>query len=135
MRALLVIAVSVLAAACQSAAPAQTAGCPVVDSRDWSAHIDAMPGPGAQRTLIVTGEVDLPTPGYTVRLTVGPADRSAIPVQQMILVAQPPGGTTAQVVTPHPVRYDGRAIAEHYRAVRVMCGGEQLADLEVTVAH
>jgi hypothetical protein len=132
-----ILALSVLAAACQAvpAPPQQSASCPVIDSRNWSAHINAMPGPGAQRTLIVSGEVDLPTPGYGVTLAAGAADRSAIPVQQLILDAQAPGGMTTQVVTAHQVRYDGPAIAQQYRAVRVMCGRRELAELEVTVAR
>ncbi len=127
-----------LAGACQTTptpTPPQASNCPVIDGRNWSAHINAMPGPNAQRTLIVSGEVDLPTPGYAVSLTAGAADRSAIPVQQIVLTANGLGGIVPQVVTTYPVRYDGPAIAQQYRAVRVMCAGRQLAELDVTVAH
>ncbi|ANP47662.1 hypothetical protein [Candidatus Viadribacter manganicus] len=141
MRALcFAISLAGLASACQttsapSAPPEQTSNCPVIDARNWSAHINAMPGPNAQRTLIVTGEVDLPTPGYAVTLTAGAADRSAIPVQQIIVSATRPTGIVPQIVTTFSARYDGPAIAQHYRAVRVMCGAQQLAELDVTVAH
>ena len=66
-----------LAGACQTTPtpPPQASNCPVIEGRNWSAHINAMPGPNAQRTLIVSGEVDLPTPGYAVSLTTGAADR------------------------------------------------------------
>ncbi len=123
-----------LAGACQMTPtpPPQASNCPVIDGRRWSAHINAMPDPNAQRTLIVSGEIDLPTPGYTVSITAGPADRSAIPVQQIVLTANGPGGIEPQVVT---TRYDGPAIAQQYRAVRVVCAGRQLAELDVTVAH
>ena len=103
--------------------------CAVIANRNWTAHINAMPGPGAQRTLIVSGEVDLPTPGFTASLDLGPADRSAIPVQQLIVNTTAPTGIVAQVVTPTPVRYEGPAIAQQYRAVRIMCGGQQLAEI------
>ena len=83
----------------------------------------------------VTGEVDLPTPGYTVSLDLGPADRSAIPVQQLRLNTRAPTGIVTQVVTQYPVRYEGPTIAQQYRAVRVMCGGSELAELQVTVTH
>lgn len=109
-------------------APAASA-CAVIANRNWTAHINAMPGPNAQRTLIVTGEVDLPTPGYTVSLDLGPADRSAIPVQQLTLNTTAPSGIVAQVVAPTPVRYEGPAIAQQYSAVRIMCGGAQLAEI------
>ena len=126
-----------LAGACQTTPtpPPQASNCPVIEGRNWSAHINAMPGPNAQRTLIVSGEVDLPTPGYAVSLTAGAADRSAIPVQQIVLTASGPGGIVPQVVSTYSVRYDGPAIAQQYRAVRVMCAGRQLAELDVTVAH
>ncbi len=109
-------------------APAAGA-CAAIANRNWTAHINAMPGPGAQRTLIVSGEVDLPTPGYTVSLDLGPADRSAIPVQQLVVNTTAPTGIVAQVVTPYPVRYEGPAIAQQYTAVRIVCGGQQLAEI------
>ncbi len=134
------ISLAVLATACQTSPasptpPLQTSNCPVIDARNWSAHINAMPGPNAQRSLIVAGEIDLPTPGYGVALAVGAADRSATPVQHLNLTANRPDGIVPQVVTTYPVRYDGPAIAQNYRAVRVMCGERQLAELDVIVAH
>jgi hypothetical protein len=110
--------------------------CAVIANRNWTAHINAMPGPGAQRTLIVTGEIDLPTPGYTATLDLGPADRSAIPVQQLVVNTTAPTGIVAQVVTPYPLRYEGPAIAQQYRAVRIMCGGQQLAEItDIVIAQ
>ena len=101
--------------------------CPVLGSRGWSAWINAMPGPGAVRTLHITGEVDLPTPGYTVELIPGPADRMMPPGQRFSLVARPPGGMAAQIVTPTPARYHGAAVYPAYREILVGCGGEVLA--------
>lgn len=139
MKPLMLAFVLAAVTACQTAPPPaepeQTAACPVIDSRNWSAHINAMPGPGAQRTLIVSGQIDLPTPGYTITLAAGAADRSAIPVQQIVLTATPPTGMVTQVITSADVRYEGPAIAQQYRAVRVICGGRQLAELDVIVAH
>lgn len=144
---LLAAALGALAlAGCQPATPPETppaetaaapAPCAVSESRNWTAHINAMPGPNAQRTLIVAGEVDLPSPGYTLALNEGPADRSAIPMQTLNLVVTPPpeGVMSAQVITPTAVNYSGPAIAEQYRGVRVICEGNQLAEIEVTVAQ
>jgi hypothetical protein len=94
-----------------------------------------MAGSEPMRMLAVTGEVDLPTPGYTVTLDLGPADRSAVPTQQLIVNATAPTGIVPQVVTPYPVNYSGQAIAEQYTAVRIMCGTQQLTELQVTVAQ
>lgn len=103
--------------------------CAALDSRDWAAWVNRMPGPGAQARLIVTGEIDLPTPGYTITLREGPADRSAIPMQHLILDLSPPAGMVAQVVTTETVRFEGRAIAAQYRGVLIRCAGQTLATI------
>ena len=114
----------------------ETAACPVLDSRDWTAWVNAMPGPDMKPTLHVAGEIDLPTPGYTIAWREGMADRSAMPVQRLILTATPPDGMVTQVVTPTPVKYEGPALVTTYGGIIVMCGGESLAEItEVTVAQ
>ncbi len=105
------------------------ADCPVLDSHGWTAWVNAMPGPDASATLIVEGVVDLPTPGYQISWAPGAADRSAIPVQKLYLVASAPDGMAAQVITSEAVRYEGPAIAKQYRGVVVMCGDGVLADI------
>lgn len=113
-----------------------SASCPVIESRAWAAWVNAMPGPGATKQLIATGEIVLPTPGYEATLTAGAADRSATPVQQLILELTPPSGPVAQVLTTQNVRYQGPAISMQYRAVRIMCGGQMLAEItDVPVAQ
>ena len=114
----------------------ETASCPVLDSRNWSAWVNAMPGPDAKLTLHVTGEIDLPTPGYEVSWEEGMADRSMTPVQRLILTATPPDGMVAQVVTAETVAYEGPALVKTYKGVIVMCGGEPLAEInDVTIAE
>ena len=135
-------------AACQPSPPAEAPptetaatepmpACAASDSRNWTAHINAMPGPNAERTLIVAGEVDLPSPGYSATLAAGPADRSAVPYQVINLVVTPPaeGTMSAQVITPTAVNYSGPAIAQQYAGVRIVCEGQQLAEVVVTVAQ
>lgn len=116
--------------------PPKGAACAVIESRGWAAWVNAMPGPGATRQLIATGEIVLPTPGYKVAVTAGAADRSATPVQQLILDLTPPSGPVAQVLTTESVRYQGPAISMTYRGVRIMCGGAMLAEItDVPVAQ
>ena len=45
----------------ERAAKAICATCPVVGASDWAAWVNAMPGPNARPTLIVTGKVTVPT--------------------------------------------------------------------------
>lgn len=105
------------------------ANCPVIDSRGWTAHVNRMPGPGSTPTLHVLGEIHLPTPGYGVALRAGRADRSAIPVQQLVLELTPPTGMVAQVVTPQTARYEGPAIAARYRGIHIVCAGKVIAEI------
>ena len=117
--------------------PSQIRACPVIESRDWKAWIDAMPMVGTDgNRLHIAGEVDLPTPGYSVELIPGPADRAMPPSQRFSLVATPPDGIVAQVVTPTPVRYQGKAMYPAYRSIKVSCGGKPLAAIpEVPTVH
>lgn len=135
------------AAADPSAAPApeteeavmpadETAACPVLASRNWTAWVNAMPGPDMKPALHVAGEIDLPAPGYAIAWREGMADRSATPVQRLILTATPPAGIVTPAVTTESVTYEGPALVVTYGGVIVMCGGEPLAQIdEVTVAQ
>ncbi len=112
------------------------AACPVFESRNWHAWVDAMPGPDSRHTLHVSGEVDMPTPGYAFEWRVGAADRSATPVQRLLLTATPPDGMAAQVITTETVRYQGPAIAKLYKGILIMCGARVLADIpDVSIAE
>jgi hypothetical protein len=103
--------------------------CPIVQSADWKAWVNRMPGPGATPTLIVEGQVTLPTPGYTIELKLGRADRSMTPVQQLILVATPPAGQVIPTLTPLTARIAAPAIAAKYKAVQIVCNGEVIAQV------
>ena len=104
--------------------------CPVLDSRDWAAWIDAEPSTdGSKPQLIITGEVDLPTPGYSAAWIEGPADRAMPPGQRFDLVLTPPDGMVAQVISTEEVRYQADAAYDAYRVIYVSCGDQQLAEI------
>lgn len=109
-----------------AAEPAEEAepatGCPVLASRDWTARIE-------EGSLVVEGVVDLPTPGYALSFTQGPADRSAVPTQRLLLAATAPEGMVVQMIATETVRFEGPAIAPRYKAVLVLCGGAPLAEI------
>jgi len=117
---------------------AGTGECPVIDSADWRAVVGPVDGAEGPH-LIVTGTITLPTPGWTVALEAGIADRSARPVQQVNLVATPPGGDmmVAQVLTGYDLRLQTPALGSApgtggegpYRGVLVMCGSEVVIDI------
>lgn len=98
------------------------AACPVLGDRNWHAWVDKMPGPGAQMTLNISGEVDMPTPGYSVKLVPGPADRMNPPGLRFRLEASAPDGIVTQVVTPTTVRLRAPTPYAQLREIIIGCG-------------
>ena len=130
-------ALSLLLAACAPvpAAPVQTAACPIIGSSDWAAWVNAMPGPNARPTLIVTGKVIVPTGGYRF----GWADMRVMesyPVQVAAdLRATPPAGPATQAVVTHEVRGEW-PISPPVGSMTVHCGDRVLARIApVETAH
>jgi len=111
-------------------------GCAVYQSRDWQAWISAMPGPDAKPTLHIQGEVDMPTPGYSVKLVEGPADRMQPPGLRFRLETKRPDGMTMQVITPKKVRYSEPTPYSQIREIIITCGDETLVTIsDVPVAQ
>ena len=131
-----IIAVAVLPAACQAVPPSVTpAQCPITGSSDWAAWVNAMPGPRARPTLIVTGKVTVPTGGYRVEW----ADfrvAESYPVQIFgDLRVIPPSGGAIQVVTTHDVRGEWPT-DQPVGSVTIRCGDRLLARISpVEIAH
>lgn len=97
--------------------------CP--QTRNWTAWVNAMPGPGAVPTLNVAGEADVPE-GMTVSLTPGPLDRMMPPTQRFTLAMAPGEGPSgwqrvSATVAPAPTAY---------RAVIVGCDGQEIARID-----
>ena len=101
-----------------------------VDTSDWYAWLNKMPpGPAS---LHVQGVVQLPTPGYDVRLV--PASPQGIYARQLILdllvTARP--GNWPPIVTSVSVRYDhNRAIDYETVLIREPDGDTVVIDVEV----
>lgn len=116
--------------------PAVSDGCAAYESRNWQAYINAMPGPNAQRVLHIMGEVDMPTPGYSVELIAGPADRAQPPGLRFRLATQAPGGMVTQVITATQVRYAEPTPYSAIREITIGCGDRTLATItDVPVAR
>lgn len=111
----------------QEPAPAaEPEACDVLDSRDWEAWIDRLPGPGAAATVHVAGKVDMRSGGYTFRWEEGPLDRSAMPVLRLKLVPEAPDGMATTAITTEAVAYQAPALAGGYSRVVIGCGGTTL---------
>jgi hypothetical protein len=107
--------------------PAQpSSDCPITGSSDWNAWINAMPGPNARPTLIVTGKVTVPTGGY--RISWGDFRvAESYPVQIFAdLTAVPPAGPATQAITTHDVRGDW-PMDQPVGSFTIRCGSRVLA--------
>ena len=104
-----------------------TVNCPVMESRNWHAWIDRDRENKAK--LNITGEVDLPTPAYTVEWQPGILDRRQPPTQRINLSFVRPEGIVAQVITPTEVSYTMPTQILEYRSVAIYCGDRLLAEI------
>jgi hypothetical protein len=105
------------------------AGCGVLESRDWTAWIDRMPGIDASPKVHVAGKVVVRTGGFTFKWTELPLDRSAMPTLRLRLNAVPPDGVATGALTTHDVKYEGAALPAGYRGVMIMCGDGVLTEI------
>ena len=111
------------------------AACPIVGSSDWAAWVNAMPGPNARPTLIVTGKATVPTGGYRfawrdMRVMESYPMQVAVDLQPM-----PPARPATQAVVTHDVR-EQWPISPPVGSVTVHCGDRVLARVApVETAH
>ena len=101
--------------------------CPVMETRNWHAWIDRV-GEKESR-LNIWGEIDLPTPGYTVEWQPGILDRRQPPAQRINLSPVPPEGMVTQVITPTKVNFTMPTSILEYRLVMIYCGDKLLAEI------
>lgn len=99
------------------------AACP--ESQEWQAWINAMPGPDARPTLIVTGKAHVP-PGMEMVLEPGPLDRMMPPTQRFALSMQEGSGPSGW----QGVRTEVRPAMPEYRAVIISCEEEEIARID-----
>ena len=107
--------------------PEDTTSCSVMESRNWHAWIDLVAED--EPRLNISGEVDLPTPGYKVEWQPGILDRRNPPAQRISISLIPPEGIVTQVITPTEVSFTMRSPILKYRSVAIYCGDNLLADI------
>ena len=117
-----------------SGGPTRTA-CPIVGSSGWAAWVNAMPGPNARPTLIVTGKVTVPTGGYRFAWR-DMRVMESYPVQVAVeLEAIPPAGPATQAIVTHDVRGEW-PISPPVGSLTLRCGDRVLARIApVETAH
>ena len=106
--------------------PEQTISCPM-ESRNWLASIDRTTED--EPRLNISGEVDLPTPGYQVEWQPGILDRKNPPTQRISISFIPPEGIVTQVITPTEVSFTMPSPIPKYRSVAIYCSDKLLTDI------
>ena len=112
----------------QGAGQPESAPCPVLESADWTAWVTTQPGSSGP-SLHLSGQVVLPTPGFTVQGRLAALDRRQPPSQRIVLDFGPPDGVVAQVLSTEDVQLTFPALANAYRAVIVICGDTTLGEI------
>lgn len=105
--------------------------CPITASRDWSAWVNAMPGPGGRTpALVVRGKVVTPTGGYQVAFDRMMQVRRGQPPQAFVTlyVAPPETAAASQAVATHEVRWEW-PLNQPVGSVVVRCGDKTLAEI------
>ncbi len=115
--------------------PAGPMDCDISGSSDWAAWVNAMPGPDARPTLIVTGKVTVPTGGYRFAWR-DMRVMESYPVQIAVeLAAIPPAGGATEALVTHDVRGQW-PVDPPVGSVTVRCGDMVLTRIApVETAH
>ena len=103
--------------------------CSIYDSRKWHAQINQYQSEN-KFLLVVTGEVDLPSPAYKVAWSLGPTDRANPPGQRLFLSAESStNAASIQVITPTKIEFKRKVPFPVYRYISIVCGGRLLATI------
>ncbi|MFW6296767.1 MAG: hypothetical protein ACOC04_06210 [Halothece sp.] len=97
--------------------PMEQTQSPIIDTSDWNAWVDLMPGPNGNE-LYVTGMVTLPNPGYNVSLVkASPCVMEEDEVLRLELQVEDKEGFFPAVITNTEVRYDDENYTGNYDQV------------------
>jgi hypothetical protein len=111
----------------------QTTECPIISSSNWSAQIET--SEQGRSMLAIKGDIELPSPGYSVVLEPGMADKSATPSQHFNLKAEQLDGMYIQMITPMTLQHSVPAIAKQYRSIVIHCDDQIIASIDNVAAQ
>ncbi len=133
--ALLLLTAPPAAAFAQPARAPAAGQCRAAAHGDWSAHVNAMPGPGARRTLIVSGVIGV-KPAARIRLRLAPEVMESDPPQYTIILdITLPRRPTIDMLERRNVRGEWR-VSGDVGAVHIRCGGRIVASIrDIVTAH
>jgi hypothetical protein len=106
--------------------------CPIIDSGEWAAWVDAMPGPNNQPRLMISGKVRVPTSGYRAQFS-NMRVAESYPVQIFLdLTVTPPSGPATQAITTIDIRGEW-PIAPPVGSITIRCGRQVIGRIDEIV--
>ena len=106
----------------------QTTKCHINSTSNWSARIET--SEQGKPVLSIKGDIELPSPGYSVILEQGMADKSATPSQHFNIKTKQLDGMYIQMITPMTLEHSAPAISKQYRSIVIHCGDQIIAEIE-----
>ncbi len=107
--------------------------CPASGTRHWHAWLDqisqAKKTPRISARLNITGQIDMPTPGYRMSWDFAALDPLFPAIQKIDLHFHPPAGMLIQAVTPTNYTLQIPVNQHSYQEIRVQCGKRVLTNL------
>ena len=105
-----------------------TGRCPLISSQNWSASIT--PAGNNESTLSISGDVELPNPGYSVTIEDRIIHKNEEVRQEFNIKIERLNGFHIQAITPMTLEHSTKAIADKYHAVVINCGGNAIAKIQ-----
>lgn len=115
-------------AASSSEEAPQAGGCPLYETRDWTASVKRSVSGDQPYQLQIDGVVDAPDPTYRTTFRLGPLDRRQPPALIVFVDSKPSGDGAIQVIDPQPVSFRWNTALRTFRAIRVVCGERLLVE-------
>ncbi len=103
--------------------------CPIYDSQNWHAWFDQLDQSTHTGRLNISGQLQLPSPGYIIEYFTGPLDRHRPPSLRIGIQLKPPVDPVIQVISTEDLRYTVKSSVLHYRSIIIFCGDRQLAEI------
>lgn len=105
------------------------ARCPIYESRNWKAWIERPSDQIETAQLHLTGQIDLPTPGYEIDWQPGALDRRQPPSLRIMLTLRRPEGTTLQVIDTQDIAFQMETQIRQFRSIQILCGDRVLVEI------
>lgn len=106
----------------------QTRECPIISSTNWSATV-VINNQGESK-LSISGDVELPNPGYAVTFERAIVDRQLTPKLHFTIKTERLSGFYIQAITPMSLEHSAPEATTQYRSIVIHCGEQIIATID-----